>query len=549
MKGTEPSLSAPAPEARTTAARTPAARAARAKAALAPTAAAMPALSPDEAEQSALPGAGEPFRARDWQRWIEVLGWTADLVALLDTRGRIVQAIGQAEGLEAAEVHAWKGRTLDELITEESRPKLLALLADARRLAPLAQVPRMPGDGIDAAGAPVEAGSDAAAAAPATWRQLNLHRKQGPLAITFSARRLREDGSVLVLGRSMAHMMRLQQQFVQSQRQIAQEFGRLRDLEARFRLLFQNSEDPLILIEASSMRVVDANAAARDGLGLRHKRLGPQRLSGVIDAKGLRTIREQIEQIRGTGHSEIARVRHARSPEEYLATMQPLHQDGHLQVLLRLSALRDQGTQPAQAVRQAAAWFAASADALVLCDAEGRIEQANPAFLELVRMTHESRLRGESLARWLGRGVVDLDVLLSGLRQSRRIRHYTTAITSELASPVESEISGAVLQEEGDLLGLSIRPVAARTAPGAQGSPAMSRSVEQLSELVGSVSLRDLVRESTDVIERMCIEAALSMTRDNRASAAEMLGLSRQSLYTKMRRFGLAAYDNPATED
>ncbi|NCX72053.1 MAG: hypothetical protein EBW88_01380 [Betaproteobacteria bacterium] len=72
----------------------------------------------------------------------------------------------------------------------------------------------------------------------------------------------------------------------------------------------------------------------------------------------------------------------------------------------------------------------------------------------------------------------------------------------------------------------------------------MSRSMEQLSELVGSVSLKDLVRESTDVIERLCIEAALVMTKDNRASAAEMLGLSRQSLYTKLRRYGLAEYEN-----
>jgi DNA-binding NtrC family response regulator len=68
---------------------------------------------------------------------------------------------------------------------------------------------------------------------------------------------------------------------------------------------------------------------------------------------------------------------------------------------------------------------------------------------------------------------------------------------------------------------------------------ALPRSVEQLTELVGRVSLKELVRETTDVIERLCIEAALELTGDNRASAAEMLGLSRQSLYVKLRRYGL----------
>ena len=55
----------------------------------------------------------------------------------------------------------------------------------------------------------------------------------------------------------------------------------------------------------------------------------------------------------------------------------------------------------------------------------------------------------------------------------------------------------------------------------------------------GRVSLKDLVRETTDVVERLCIEAALELTKNNRASAAEVLGLSRQSLYSKLHRFGL----------
>ena len=67
----------------------------------------------------------------------------------------------------------------------------------------------------------------------------------------------------------------------------------------------------------------------------------------------------------------------------------------------------------------------------------------------------------------------------------------------------------------------------------------LTRSVEQLTELIGRVSLRDLVRESTEVIERLAIEAALELTHSNRTLAAEMLGLSRQSLYVKLRRYGI----------
>jgi DNA-binding NtrC family response regulator len=58
------------------------------------------------------------------------------------------------------------------------------------------------------------------------------------------------------------------------------------------------------------------------------------------------------------------------------------------------------------------------------------------------------------------------------------------------------------------------------------------------------VTLKDLVRETTDLVERLCIEAALELTKDNRASAAEILGLSRQSLYSKLHRFKLGNLTN-----
>ena len=62
-------------------------------------------------------------------------------------------------------------------------------------------------------------------------------------------------------------------------------------------------------------------------------------------------------------------------------------------------------------------------------------------------------------------------------------------------------------------------------------------------ELVGSASLKEIVAETSEVIEKLCIEAAVDLTRNNRAAAAEMLGLSRQSLYVKLRKYGLLNKD------
>ena len=67
--------------------------------------------------------------------------------------------------------------------------------------------------------------------------------------------------------------------------------------------------------------------------------------------------------------------------------------------------------------------------------------------------------------------------------------------------------------------------------------------VRSVMELVGSASLKEIVSETNDVVEKMCIETAVTLTRNNRVAAAEMLGLSRQSLYVKLRKYGLLHKD------
>lgn len=56
---------------------------------------------------------------------------------------------------------------------------------------------------------------------------------------------------------------------------------------------------------------------------------------------------------------------------------------------------------------------------------------------------------------------------------------------------------------------------------------------------VAAGSLKAAVRAATDRVERACILSALAEAGDNRASAAERLGLSRQGLYAKLHRHGI----------
>ena len=55
------------------------------------------------------------------------------------------------------------------------------------------------------------------------------------------------------------------------------------------------------------------------------------------------------------------------------------------------------------------------------------------------------------------------------------------------------------------------------------------------------------MQDTTSAVERHYIDAALELTGGNRTAAAELLGLSRQSLYAKLNRYGPDGAD-PAPE-
>jgi transcriptional regulator PpsR len=179
-------------------------------------------------------------------------------------------------------------------------------------------------------------------------------------------------------------------------------------------------------------------------------------------------------------------------------------------------------------------------DCLVVTDLEGHVVSVNAAFIELAQLTTEEQARGQTLDRWLGRTGVDLSVLISNLRQRGAVRLFATTLRGESGAVTDVEISATMAtQGEQPFLGFTIRDVGRRLSSEPRPGKELPKSVGQLTELVGRVPLKDIVGETTDLIEQLCIEAALELTRDNRASAAEMLGLSRQSLYVKLRRYGM----------
>ncbi|TNF57802.1 MAG: transcriptional regulator PpsR, partial [Burkholderiales bacterium] len=318
------------------------------------------------------------------------------------------------------------------------------------------------------------------------------------------------------------------------------DYWRLRQVETRYRLLFQMATEPVLILENSIDRLEEANPAAHALFGERMQAQGWS-LTDHLDRPSQAAVRQLIERLRGTGRSDPIRIRMADGGQEMLVVGTQFRQENTQHFLLRITRPEDTAASVIDSGRlQLMQVMESAPDALVVTDLDGRILSANRAFLDLGQLATEEQARGQMLDHWLGRTGVDFRVLLSNLKQHGSVRLFATQMRGEYGTNAEVEVS-AVAASAGQqrCLGFTIRDMGRRLVNDTRNPKELPRSASQMTELVGRLPLKDIVRETTDLIEQLCIEAALQLTGDNRASAAEMLGLSRQSLYIKLRRFGM----------
>lgn len=409
---------------------------------------------------------------------------------------------------------AWVGKQWADVVTIESRPKVEALLRHA------------------------------ATAGPPRWRHVNhTSSRNASVPVLYSTVQLAEGGSLVAFGRDLTDISELQQRLVDAQQSMERDYSRLRHVETRYRLLFEMSSEAVLIIDAGTLKVVEANPAARELFGDNWKKVLGRAFQDAFDAESQESVQNMLAGVRATGRAEDARVRLADGQREVTASGSLFRQESASLFLIRLApVLAEQPVVMPEAKLKLLKLIENAPDGFVVVGPDERIIAANAAFCEMVQLNTEDQARDQPLDRWLGRPGVDLDVLLANLRQRGSVRLFSTVLRGEFGDTVDVEISAVAMTNGGQpCFGFAIRNVGRRPSSSqpSQLPKELPRSVEQLTELVGRVSLKDLVREATDVIEKLCIEAALELTSDNRASAAEMLGLSRQSLYVKLRRYGL----------
>ncbi|HQT78118.1 MAG TPA: transcriptional regulator PpsR [Rhodopila sp.] len=439
----------------------------------------------------------------------------ADIALILDETGTIQDVSISEKNLmdEIADHVNWVGKLWISTVTEESRPKIQALLADASSQ----QAPH--------------------------WRHVNHPAVAGPdVPILYAAIRAGSPSRIVAFGRDLRAVSSLQRRLIDAQQSMERDYARVRHIETRYRLLFQVASDAVLIIDGSGRKILDSNPTARRLFTDAVEAGQNWPPDNAFTPDGQRAVEMLLAGVRASGRADDVRATLRDGEQEVLVSASMFREDRGVACLLRIAL--PTGAPALQGLPKLKSkllkLMESAPDGFVVTDTDARIVTANAAFLELVQMPTEEQIRAEPLARWLGRSSIDLDVLIAHLRQTGSVRLFGSMIRGELGEPVEVEVSAVTVMNGGQpCFGFAIRDVGRRlrTEPRVQG--ALPRSMENLTDLIGRVALKDLVREATDMIERLCIETALNLTGDNRASAAEMLGLSRQSLYVKLRRYGL----------
>jgi transcriptional regulator PpsR len=456
-----------------------------------------------------------------------------DITLLLDLDG-IIREATFADGLPAGDSAAWVGRPWVDTVADGGGEKVRRMLQDAR------------GSGVSA------------------YRMVTQRFPNGlELPVEYSTIRLGGKAGLIAIGRNQQTVAELQNRLIASQQAREQDYWKLREVETRYRLLFDNSSEVVLIIRVEDMRVVEANLAALRALGL----TPGQDLLPELPAAEHDLLRIMLTRVREQGRAPGIVV-HLGVEREAWTMRASLMTSGPGQIfLLQLAPLSQVADAPVARARAAFVpideWVERLPDGMVVIDEDGTILRANPAFLDLVQVGSEGSVLGERLGRWLSRA--DVAVLLANVQRHRFVRLFTTTLVGERSSELQVEISAAGdADSDPRTIGLLIRDISRRVAakPPALAADTATRkaaktpegnrllaALDSIADHLGEKSLPSLIKDTVGLVERYYIEAALERAGGNRTATAELLGLSRQSLYMKLNRYGLDTESQAAADD
>ena len=438
----------------------------------------------------------------------------ADVSLVLDRDGKIDELALSSDELQPYIDESWIGCSLVDTVATGSRDRVREFLASA----------------VDDPDTPIRA-------------DINHVLPDGSqLPVQYRMVAPSHDRRILAVGRDMRAVASMRQQLLNAQQALEADYWRLRQVETRYRQLFDLVSESILVLDAVGHRILEANPAAAELLGNHGLRVVGKAFPLGLKDESARAVNSLLLEAQSAGRAHADGLQLESDGSLVNVVISYLRQANEARFLVRMAHKQAVGAGSDALLPPA---LQKAPDAVLLTDTEGRVLAANRAFIDLSQVVNEEQALGVIADRWLGRSGVDLSVLLGNLRERGVVRLFSTVLRGDSGVHTDVEVSAALAESpQRSMFAFFIRDVSRRVSSQQAVGSGLPSTIEQITHRVGRLPLKELVRESTDIIEAMCIRAALELTQDNRASAAELLGLSRQSLYAKLRRYEISGFES-----
>jgi len=450
----------------------------------------------------------------------ELLAYSVDLVLIVDRSGVIEKCINGSKPI-SSNTSSLIGKKWLDTVAIDSQPKVNALLKTSED--------------------PDEQ----------KWRQVNQEIDgSASFPIQFSTIYFAKQNKLIAIGKDLSNISSLQQKLVESQQEIERDYANLHTIQNRYLQLFNSIDQAYLIVDSQTLKILELNKSAGFLVG-DQKRAQGKPFINLFPARDHEAIQDYLlESKSGILQSSIQTS--LENLKENVEISSTLLREGNQNVCLvsikpkspaaHLGSANEQALLLSQALED-------FQDGFIVCSTNGVILTSNNTFVSMSQSTQRDAILGKSFEIWLGRASIDLKIILGTVREYGSIKDYASTITADDgSSPLDVRIS-AVGFNSGklSLVAIGIHPISKASQQPTDKPENLGKNAKELTQLVGKVPLKQIVTETTDIIEKLCILAALDLTMSNRASAAELLGLSRQGLYIKMRRFGIV--DSNAGDD
>lgn len=449
----------------------------------------------------------------------QIISRITDLALVVSQSGQVMGVLSNPSFKARLGLARWEGQPLRSLLTVESIPKFEQRLAEF--LQDRSKTVR-----------PVELNHSASGDQP-------------EFPVRYSFHHIGNDGAILLLGQDLRPIAEMQQQLVAAQIALEQDYEAQREYNTRLRVLMGAMEEGTLFVSLTTGRVEDCNAAAAAILGRRRADVVGGRFDDLLAGADGQNLLQDMTSEASSGKSVL--VQGSSTVDQTPLTLSPtLFRSHGEQMLLCRLLVRDATMVPASGrlSDHLASVFERGPDSIVFVTQAGAVLSANDAFLRLTSITHAMSVKDRQFSDFLGRGTVDFNVMRENAARTGSMRLYATRIIGEHGAEVPVEVSTTqIATGDQPIYAFVVRDASRAEVVRSAGTQITDVDARSIVELIGSHTLKGIVAKTTDVIEKMCIETAVELTSNNRVAAAEMLGLSRQSLYVKLRKYDLLKKD------